>query len=84
MHTGIRLGDTGPHIGESHAVGVAYEASAQSRTLKLKPRARLPEAIVLVQGRIECTTCHSGQGFGDGRTVLPVAGSTLCFACHEM
>jgi hypothetical protein len=65
----------------SHPVGIDYAAAANRHPGTYTPVSQLPQEIVLVGGKVECTTCH------DGTSTLPrkVAGSSdLCLACHRL
>jgi hypothetical protein len=58
-----------------HPVGAVYDESRH----RLRPRSQLSSALPLVNGRVECTTCH------DGNSELPanLAQRRLCFGCHD-
>jgi predicted CXXCH cytochrome family protein len=65
----------------SHPVGIAYAPVALERPGKLVAPSRLPPELVLVNGRIECTTCH------DARATAPdhvVRTPGLCLSCHTL
>jgi hypothetical protein len=66
--------------GLDHPVEVDYEA-ARLRSPRLRPRAALPREIVLVNGRITCTTCHDGAAQTRAHTVPQ---EQLCTSCHEL
>lgn len=82
-----------PHV--SHKVDVVYERMRAGSTAALKPSsARTPFGgtiadALLVDGRIECTTCHytheetTGSSF---RLRAPEGGTyvALCTSCHDM
>lgn len=64
-----------------HPVDVPYgEASARARNLA--PLAQLPSDVVLVDGKISCTTCHDGASTRPGRVAADLV--TLCTSCHRM
>jgi hypothetical protein len=67
--------------GYDHPVEVDYE-SARLRDRRLRPSAFLPRALVLVNGRIGCTTCHDGAAATRGR--VPSVPAGLCSSCHDM
>jgi predicted CXXCH cytochrome family protein len=57
----------------NHPVGVALTRPA-------KPAAR----ELLVDGKVECTTCHVAHDEPtEGRYRLRAAETTLCVACHD-
>jgi predicted CXXCH cytochrome family protein len=67
--------------GMSHAVGVDYAAAASEAPERYHPASALPPDVPLVDGRIECTTCH------DGALTTPhqvVDRRRLCLACHRL
>lgn len=67
----------------NHPVDVDYE-QARTRDHYLRPSAQLPREMPLVNGKVECTTCHDGRSNEPMRTALPMARSRLCFACHDL
>jgi predicted CXXCH cytochrome family protein len=67
--------------GASHPVGIAYAAVAAQQPARYHPPASLPRDVPLVDGRIECTTCH------DGALTTPAQVKEqpqLCLACHRL
>lgn len=72
------------HKGSSmnHPIGVSY---AQSATFGgYRSVDRLPESIILPQGRISCVSCHLGYSKKHGGLVLPNDYSNLCQTCHDL
>jgi predicted CXXCH cytochrome family protein len=67
-------------LGYDHPVEVDYER-ARLHDRQLRPRAFLPRELVLVNGRIACTTCHDGAAATPGR--VAVAAAALCTSCHD-
>jgi len=65
----------GHDFAPSHPVDVVYPITGDEWV----PLERLDSAIVLEDGRVVCSTCHDATG----TTVLPLAGSELCLACHR-
>lgn len=63
-------------------IGAAYFEKAASGAYSL--RASGPVApVLLVEGRVECTSCHDGRSAERHALALPMARSALCTACHE-
>jgi predicted CXXCH cytochrome family protein len=66
----------------SHPVGIDYAQAAARHPATYTPASQLPPEVVLVGGKVECTTCH------DGASTLParVANTSgeLCLACHRL
>ncbi len=76
----------GPRAGGelvNHPVDIDYE-QARSRHRSLRSSAQLPREMPLVNGKVECTTCHDGRSRERMRTALPMEHSRLCFACHDL
>lgn len=71
----------GNQPGFDHPVEIDY-AQASARDPRLVPPSGLPPELVLVQGRLACTTCHDGASSEPRR----VAGRAmdLCTSCHRM
>jgi predicted CXXCH cytochrome family protein len=66
----------------NHPVGLPYErATAYGGYVAA---AVLPPEVRLFDGRVSCLTCHRSYSARHGATVLPTAGSRLCFACHDL
>lgn len=66
----------------NHPVGLRYErAVAYGGYVDV---AVLPREVRLVDGRLSCVSCHRDYSARHGATVLPTAGSELCFACHDL
>lgn len=62
----------------AHPTSVDYDRAVKHGRLPLRPLTRLPHAIVLVDGRIECTTCH--RRHTNLRSQLAL--DRLCTGCH--
>lgn len=45
---------------------------------------RLPESILLPDGKLSCVSCHLGYSDSHGALVLENAAGNLCDACHEL
>ena len=67
-----------------HPVGVDYLAAQAFRWAGLRPVGLLPPEIRLVDGRVECSSCHDLSSSGPPRLAVAMAGSRLCFACHDL
>jgi predicted CXXCH cytochrome family protein len=67
----------------AHPLDVHY-AEAQARRPGLRPPAALAGELVLVDGKVACTTCHDPRSLEHGRTALPMSRSAMCFACHDL
>jgi predicted CXXCH cytochrome family protein len=70
------------HGAGDHPVDVSY---VEARETKSRYAMMLPPALVLVRGRVTCTTCHEYRGDASYPhwTAMSMAGSALCLACHE-
>lgn len=70
---------------QSHPVGVQYPAwSARENGSKFRPAASVPHAVRLPGGRVSCVSCHDLYANHEGLLAVPLEGSRLCFACHDM
>jgi predicted CXXCH cytochrome family protein len=67
--------------GMSHPVTIDYEAAARRHPGSYTPSASLPPEVPLVDGRVECTTCHDGSR---STRKWVVDEARLCSACHRM
>ncbi len=79
-------GTVGASIGVGHGyhpVGTDYFRARYGRPAAVL-RPDLPPALVLVDGKVECTTCHDGASRERSLTALPMSRSALCFGCHAL
>lgn len=67
-----------------HPVDVDYAAAEARRPGWLRPINQLPPELLLPEGLVTCTTCHSSRSREEKKVSLPVAGSALCFSCHQL
>jgi len=81
-HDGTVAATGVPGLRGEHPVGVDYAAARARRRWSLLDRPG--PALVLVGGRVECTTCHDGASGERHHTALPMARSALCLSCHGM
>jgi len=72
------------HAGANHEIGVAYQEASAHSALHLRPAAELPAGIVLMGGRLACTTCHDGASKTRGKVAAFGKRPSLCVACHDM
>ena len=77
----VRLGSVGDR---DHPVGIEYARVQRARPRDLTHPAALPPAVKLVNGRVECTTCHDPASNLPAMLVLDHRRGTLCLACHRM
>ena len=70
------------HASGDHPVDVAYEPVREVGT---RYAMMLPSRLVLVGGRVTCTTCHEYRGDASYPhwTAMSMVGSALCLACHD-
>lgn len=69
---------------DGHASGTSYRAMQKRVGLQLRPESAIPGPIRLLDGRIGCGTCHSAYSRLPKLLQLPLAGSALCKACHDL
>ncbi|HEX9306891.1 MAG TPA: cytochrome c3 family protein [Anaeromyxobacter sp.] len=67
--------------GFGHPVSVDYGRAASEHPTQYAPAGALPREIPLVNGRIECTTCHDGAS-ATAKHVVDT--QQLCLACHRL
>jgi predicted CXXCH cytochrome family protein len=72
------------HAGGEHNSGVLYEEAVGRGALHLRPVRELPAEIVLVGGRVTCTTCHDPASRARQKTAMPGGVLDLCTACHQL
>jgi predicted CXXCH cytochrome family protein len=66
----------------NHPVGRLYADSI--RFGGYRSSTRLPESILLPDGKLSCVSCHVGYSDSHGALVLENAAGNLCDACHEL
>ena len=66
----------------NHPIGLPYDRATVYGGYV--PAAMLPPEVKLFDGRLGCLSCHRSYSARHGSTVLPTAGSRLCFACHDL
>ncbi len=66
-----------------HPVGVDYHAAAAANPLAYTPPRLLPPQIRLLNGKVDCVSCHTGPGLDTGDLVMSNEDSALCLACHR-
>jgi predicted CXXCH cytochrome family protein len=77
------LGPSGFGDKSSHPVLVSYEqAHRRNPTAFVTPTALDPK-IRLVDGKIQCTTCHVVSGTQGWATVTLAGRTDLCLGCHR-
>ncbi len=64
----------------SHPVGIQYQANTESRSRKLKNIS--DTRINLIDGRIECVTCHQMGSSSDNLISDYTNPNELCLGCH--
>ncbi len=74
----------GAGIGLSHPVGVDYREAYHRKPGKYHPPSQLPEALQLINGRVECITCHDHYSDLPGLLVMDNEGSRMCLSCHNL
>jgi hypothetical protein len=81
---GQAAGDVGDRA-RNHPIGVAYPAAGKRRAeVPLRPAALLPRTISLPSGVVGCVSCHNLYNLESNHLTVPIEGSRLCLACHEM
>jgi predicted CXXCH cytochrome family protein len=73
-------------LDRSHPVSIDYPSDGHRGPLGAAyiPVHQLDERIQLVDGRIECISCHSPYSNLEHQLVMSNHGSALCLSCHDM
>ena len=81
-------GSAGPTIafdmatgGMSHPVAVDYASVVAKYPDTYVPPVALPAGVLLVNGRVECTSCHDGSLTTRNHVVDEMQ---LCYGCHRL
>jgi hypothetical protein len=81
MAASIPLGRATNGAWLSHPVGIDYAEAASRHPNEYAPASQLPPEIVLVGGKVECTSCHDGAS----SLRFKVAGNKeMCESCHRL
>jgi predicted CXXCH cytochrome family protein len=69
----------------SHPVEVHYPMAGKMRSeVPLRPASSVPATISLAGGVVSCLSCHNLYSPDPQRLSVPIEGSQLCFACHDL
>ncbi len=71
------------HAEASHAFGVSMESGYRKPHSTLKIQDEIPPQITLIDGKIECFTCHSLVSRHEFELVQTIQDG-LCVSCHDM
>jgi len=71
------------HVSASHAFGIPLVAGFRKPSSTLKINSDIPEFLVLIDGNIECQTCHSLVSNTEFLLVRQIADG-MCTDCHDM
>jgi len=82
-------GSVGPTIGSfqmepggmSHPVSMDYASVTANQADTYVAPTALPPGVLLVAGKVECTSCHDGSLTTVNHVVDPMQ---LCYACHRL
>jgi|CXWL01.1.fsa_nt_gi predicted CXXCH cytochrome family protein len=94
-HDGVTARDAGHNSAQSmtgfadrsrnHPVGVRYPLSGKRRAeVPLRPASSVPKTVSLAGGVVSCASCHNLYSPDPQRLSVPIEGSQLCFACHDL
>ena len=67
---------------KSHPIGVSYPAGGGPRG-DFRPRNALGTAVRLLDGKVECESCHNLYSKIEPYLVMSNRGSRLCLSCHN-
>ena len=69
----------------NHPVGVPYPFAGKMRAeVPLRPASSVPATVSLAGGVVSCVSCHNLYAGDEHRLSVPIEGSQLCFACHDL
>ena len=69
----------------NHPVGVRYAQSARLGSAgRFHPADLLPTKVRLPDGQVSCVSCHDLYASDRYHLTVPIEGSDLCFACHNL
>ncbi len=71
------------HVSASHAFGIPLVAGFRKPSSTLKINSDIPESLVLIDGNIECHTCHSLVSNSEFLLSRQIADG-MCTDCHDM
>jgi predicted CXXCH cytochrome family protein len=77
-------GAAGAQIGAGHPVGVSYSIAFLRKPSRLQHPAMLDKRINLVDGKVQCVSCHDLSSTSKAMLVMPNRSSALCSSCHRM
>ena len=69
----------------NHPIGIRYDDPSRDPTLSpLRPLSQVPDQVNLPDGKVACVSCHDLYARERYLLTVPIHGSELCFACHDM
>ncbi len=69
----------------NHPIGVSYPShTPRNYGVPFRPISMLPAGIRLPDGKVSCVSCHDLYASDRHHLSVPIEGSALCFACHQM
>jgi predicted CXXCH cytochrome family protein len=72
------------HAAGDHGGGIDYQVARRRGALHLRATEELSSEIVLVGGRVTCTSCHDGAS-GERKHLATRGGmASLCVSCHAL
>lgn len=71
------------HVSASHAFGIPLVAGFRKPSSTLKINSDIPDSLVLIEGNIECQTCHSLVSQTEFLLSRQIADG-MCTVCHDM
>lgn len=71
------------HVSASHAFGIPLVAGFRKPSSSLKINSDIPEFLVLIDGNIECQTCHSLVSENEFLLARQISDG-MCTDCHDM
>jgi hypothetical protein len=66
----------------NHPVGMTYRTAYLRAPAGLVPEPMLDSRVRLVDGKVQCVSCHTASPEGKWGLAIPRSGSGLCLSCH--
>jgi len=74
----------GSDLSNDHPVSFTYDAALVTADGALNDPTAAPIADLLIDGKMECASCHNAHGAGNNKFLrIANTGSALCITCHN-
>ena len=66
-----------------HPVAVSYAGAYARRPTEFVPPGLLDSQVQLINGEVQCLTCHTTNEKGNWVPLKPLGNRSLCLSCHR-